>query len=1055
MKNITILFLLCLSLQIGTAYAQQPVTVSGVVLDEGGIPIIGATVRVKNATIGTTTDIDGKFSLNTPSGSTLIISYIGCIQTEIKANSKNIQQIVLKEDANTLDEVVVIGYGTQRRGDLTGAIASVRGDELPKTATTTVAQALKGQIAGLSFSQSSSQPGASVTMQIRGAATGASPLIVIDGIPVQTMWEPDPDLDYGKGSKESILDNINPDDIQDIQVLKDASATSIYGSRAAGGVILITTKRGSAGKTDVSLKTSYTAQWIAKKPEVFGAKEYMRQVNRYQLQQYVYDQGYYPWGDKPLPSEADLLAEFQNKYASEPNKGFIFDPAGIDGFPGGTDWYDEVTRTGQIQQYDLSINGGNDKTTFRISLGYMGNDGVAINNSYNRTSGRVNLDHKFNNWITGGISATYSFLKSSDVALTGKSGTTVLFQAARGYDPTVPVRDMDGNLSNPTMMKGIKGISPLSILDVTMDTKKDNLLTTGYLELKPIKDLSILTTLGYDRKFAKTGSYFASSTSQGADYDGVAKVNNNELSNMYINVRATYNKVFAKDHALTLMLGWEYQEQDSEGLDGWNTGFPYDGVLWHNMGLGTNERPKVGSSKTKSESASFLGRLNYAYKGRYLLTANFRRDGSSNFAPNKQWGNFGGVALAWRINDEKWLKDVDWLYNLKLRAGYGVTGYAGSLTGIQTYYKSDSSYGYYFNNKPNSGVRLEVIGNPNLSWESQYDMNAGLDFGFFNNRLGGSVDVYERKIKNRIGKKNLMSFQEVNTLHYNTQRIDKTTGMDITLYAVPVNTSDFQWSTQFTLTYYRDKTTKRDPSEVLDIHNQAKYTWNDRWMHLSDGLLQPGEVNPGQLDTDRRAGEVKIKDVNGYLRDEYGNKVYDESGKPMYSGMPDGIIDNADLVNKGNNTPIPVSWNNTLRWKGFDLGISMYGKFNQTKANDKKVNANPEGLLSGSNTLVYVKDQYSYDNLDSQVPSFRFWQHGGVGYGDYFLEKAWFVRIDNITLGYTLPKKWTKGLLSSVRFYGSMKNIATITPYKGADPEYDIYLYPSTSSFTFGLDIKF
>ena len=1054
----TILFsLLFLLLQTGMVFAQQAATVDGIVVDEAGVPIIGATVKVKNETIGTTTDMDGKFSLKAPMKSTLVVTYIGYRQAEAKTGVKKFLQIVLKEDINDLDEVVVVGYGTQRRGDLTGSIASIRGEEIPSTATTTVAQALKGQIAGMSFSQTSDQPGAKVSIQIRGAATKAEPLIVIDGIPVQTMWEPDAssELDYRKGEKESVFDNINPDDIQDIQVLKDASATSIYGSRAAGGVILITTKRGTAGRTNVSFKASYTGQWIDKKPEVFGAKDYMRQVNRYQLQQYVYEQNYYPWGNKPLPSEADLLAEFQQKYASEPNKGFIFDPAGIDNFPGGTDWYDEVTRKGQIQKYDLSVSGGSEKTVFRVSLSRMSNKGIAINNTYARTSGSMNIDHTFNNWIKGGVSASYSSVNSSDVALEGSSGTTVLFQAARGYDPTVPARDIDGNWSNPVMMKGIKGISPLSILDVTMDTQKESLLTTGYLELKPIKDLTVLGTLGYDRKFGKTGSHFASTTIQGADYDGIAQINRTDLSNMYVNMRATYNKVFAEDHSLSVMLGWEYQHQNSESLLGWNTGFPYDGVLWHNLGLGTNERPRVGSSKNTSQSASFLGRLNYSYKGRYLLTANFRRDGSSNFAPDKQWGNFGGVALAWRISDEEWLKNINWIYNLKLRAGYGVTGNAGSLTGTLTYYKSESAYGYYFNNKPNSGVRLAVIGNPNLSWESQYDKNIGLDFGLFDNRFGGSIDVYERTIKNRIGNKSLMSYQEVRELNYNTKRIDKTTGVDLTLYAVPISTADFEWNTRFTLTYYRDKTTKRDPSQVLDIQDAPRYTWNDKWIHLSDGLLQPGEVNPGQLETDRRAGEVKIKDVNGYLRDKMGNKIYDENGRPMYSNMPDGIIDNADLVMKYNNTPIPFSWNNNFRWRDFDLGITMYGKFHQWKGNDKKTGANPETLLSGGNTLVYVKDQYSYDNLDSQVPSFRFWQHGGVGYGDFFIEKAWYIRIDNITLGYTLPKKWIRGVFSSVRFYASMKNIATITPYKGEDPEYNISLYPSTSSFTFGVDIKF
>ena len=349
----------------GTASAQDMVTVSGTVSDENGATIPGAGVVLKGTTTGTATDIDGNYSITIPEKSVLVVSSLGYISTEVNVGTRAKVNVVLAEDINSLDEVVVVGYGTQRKGDLTGAISSLRGESMPSVATTTLGQALKGQIAGMSFEQSSAQPGARVQLQIRGSATDAEPLVVIDGIPVRTMWEIDQELDYGKGDKESVLDNINPEDVQDIQVLKDASATSIYGANAAGGVILITTKKGRAGRTNVSFKSSVTLQWIAKEPEVFSAKEYMRQVNRYQLQQYVYDQEYYPWGNRPLPEYSALVSEFEAAHASDPNKGWFFDPDAIDSFIGGTDWYDYITRLGNIQNYDLSVSGGTEKTTFR------------------------------------------------------------------------------------------------------------------------------------------------------------------------------------------------------------------------------------------------------------------------------------------------------------------------------------------------------------------------------------------------------------------------------------------------------------------------------------------------------------------------------------------------------------------------------------------------------------------------------------------------------------------------------------------------------------------
>lgn len=1022
---------------------QPPITVKGKVTDGKGESLPGVSIKLKGANTGAMTDKDGNYSINIPGeDGALLFSFIGFITQEIHVNRRTVINVILKEQSNELNEVVVVGYGQQRRGDLTGAIASVKGDALVKTGSTTLAQSLKGQVPGLSFSQTSSQPGAAVWLQLRGAAAGASPLIVIDGVPVATMWEPGTGLNFGKGDKESVLDNINPDDIKDIQVLKDASATSIYGSRAAGGVILITTKRGSENeRTDISLRAANTLQWIAEKPPVLSAKDYMRASNDSQLERWVKAQGYYPWGTKALPEYDELVA----LYLASGQK-WNYDPDAIDSFTGGTEWYDAITRPGQIQQYDFSMTGGNKNSNYLISFDRMDNKGIVKTNDYGRTTGRINFDHTFSNYVKGGISATYSNIISNDAAVSGSSGSTNLFQAARKYDPAIPIRDENGNYAVGT----IYGLAqnPVSILDVSMLTKKENVLASAFIDITPIKELSLRTTGGYDRKFANTGSYFPATTQEGIYAGGIANIVNNDLSNYYFNETATYSRVFATNHSLKVMAGYEYQKTVSGGLNAGNQGFPYDAVEWHNLGLGTYAKPPVGSFLTTGANASFISRLNYSYKDKYLLTANFRRDGSSNFAENKQWGNFGGVSLAWRIVNEPFLKNITWLSDLKLRAGAGVTGNAGSLTGTRTYYAAGKDY--YFNNQFTSGIALAVTGNPNLSWESQQDINLGLDFGFFKNRLSGSVDVYERTIKDRIGIKNLMSYNEVNTVNFNTARIDKTHGLELALNGAIANSPQFSWNSGLTLTYYKDYTTKRDPSEVLDINNEYKYTWNDLWYYQSDGLVQPNEnvaYMPGAV-----AGVVKIKDVNGYLYDASGNIVRDGDGRPEYSGTPDGKINNADLVKIGNNTPLPFSWTNNFRYRRFDLNIYMYGMLNRYKNNDKLVSIAYDPY-QGTNTSPAFFNRYTFNNLDSDIPAFTQTTNSTYGYGDYFMEKAWFIRLDNITLGYSIPNP-TKKLVRSLRLVGTIRNVAVITPYKGLDPEYDVYMYPSVRSFTIGLDIK-
>lgn len=1027
--------------------AQNFITINGTVTEESGEPLVGVSILNAKTGFGTSTDAKGNYSIEVNSHYDELVFYmLGFSEYKGKANKNNVLNVVLKPDYQYLDETVVIGYGSMKKSDLTGAVSSVKGETFQQTAATTLSEMLKGQISGVNFNQNSTQPGAKVHMQIRGSASGASPLIILDGFPLTGNWEPDSGIIFKHGDKEDILDQINPDDIQDIQVLKDASATSIYGSRAAGGVILITTKRGKEENVNINFKTSYTIQQISDKPEILGPKDYMREVNRAQLEDYVFQKGYFPWGDNPLPSYNDLVAEFMFNHQGQPNGGFRFNPNTIDDFQGGTDWYNVVTQLGGIQQYDLSVTGGANKTKYIASLGYLDNKGVTKKNRYRRLTTRVNVDQEITKWLRGGFSIGYTMNNSNDIPLVAHGDVGTLYLSALTFDPTLPIRDENGNFTKSVGMGYAK--NPASVLETSMRTSKDNFLGSAFIELMPVTGLSIRAMMGLNKKSANANSYIPSTTYEGASLGGVASKSNNIQLDYLYNAILTYS-TSVKKHNFTVQTGWEFQQFNSEGTNALNSGFPYDAVLWNNLFLGTAERPTVGSYSNKSENMSIIGRFNYSYDNRYLLTANYRLDGSSNFAPNKQWGNFGGAAMAWRISEEKWMRDTKrWLNMLKLRFGAGLTGNAGGLTGTKSYYAA--GYDYYFNNRPATGIALSQLGNPNLSWESQFDLNLGIDFGFFDNRLSGSIELYQRTIFNRIGKKNLMSYQQVNRMAYNTKRIDRTYGVDITIQVKPFVGDNLSWDTNLTFTFFRDMTVKRDPSEVLDVYETESYQWNDYWTLISDGLVQPGEHLYSQPNA--KAGAIKIKDINGYLRDENGDQIFNEKGQPQYLGEPDGMIDNADMIKLRNATPIPVGWSNFFKFYGFDLNIYLYAKFNHIKNNDWKAYFDPNTILNGSNTTSYAKGRMSFDNLTSEVPS-RYVAEN-KGYGDYFLERAWFIRLDNITLGYTLPID--KKAMQSVRFYFGFKNLATISPYGGGDPEYNIYeAHPGVRNYTFGVNFKF
>ena len=1003
----------------------QTIQVKGAVKDKAGETVIGASVVVKGTTNGTITDFDGNFTLDdVPAGSIISVSYIGFVTQEKEASS--LMEFVLSEDSEMLDEVVVVGYGTQKKSSISGSVASVKADELPTAASASVGAMLRGRAAGMNITSTSANPGGSMNIAIRGGLSGQAPLIVIDGVPQVSSKTVTAGTAYSGGEKENALINLNPNDIETIDILKDASAAAIYGSDASGGVILITTKRGKTGKPDISYSGSVAFQYMKDVPKFMKARDFMIEQNK------VFD---------------ELGRGDEKRYTEDQIANFVGD---------GTDWMDEVTRMGVVQEHNLSLSSGTEQTKYLFSLSYYDHQGIARNNSMNRITGRMNVDQTINSMLKAGINATFSQVKYHDVPLgNGKQDNSALIYSAMTFIPTVSVYDEEGNYSN----NPIRDIypNPVSLLDITDQTTSRDLFVSGYLEFKPIKELTFRGTVGFDMKDVQADQYIPTTTKKGYSMNGQGSKQNAKNQMNLVNLIGTYAKTFSEKHDLNVMAGVEYKKQSWEGMGIVTSQFPYDGALMNNLGISEQERPTISSNKGANEMASFIARLNYTFASKYILTANLRVDGSSNFSKEHQWGAFPGVSAAWRLNEENWLRNVKWLNNLKLRVGVGQTGNAGNLTGINSYY-TVSQGAFAPDGSLANGIAFSKLGNDNLKWETLTDYNIGIDFGFFNNRLSGSVDLYQRMRKDVILTRSLMSYHEISQIDYNSDEVYRSRGIDVELHSVNFATKDFEWMTDVNFSFYRNHTTARDPEFIPEVYQDYVEEWGNIYGYRTGGLIHMDEKYAHLPNSG--AGAILYQDLYSYQLDENGNRMRDAEGRYIRLDGADGILDAADMVVLANSTPIPFSINNTFRWKNWDANIYLYGSLNGWKTNDNKLQSiyGIEDITYGVNALEEVKNRWSPANPEGTMPGVAEASSGvNPGDSDFFLEKAWYLRLDNVSVGYTFPTKWFKNKIRSVRLYAAGRNLAVFTPYNGMDPETDngIGAYPNQASFAIGLDVKF
>lgn len=1027
--------------------------VTGTVVDATGEPVIGARVFEKGTKNGTVTDINGHFALEVAQGSLLEISSIGYAPVEMKAQGS--MNVTLSEDSKALDELVVVGYGTMKKRDLTGAVSSVKGEDLAVAGVASAAHMLAGKAAGLYVRQNSAQPGGGLDILIRGAGSvnaSNDPLYIVDGFPITK-------LDQQRGNNyrmdpgtQGVLNFLNPNDVESIEVLKDASATAIYGARAANGVVIVTTKRGHEGKAVVNYSYNYSYQHYSDKYDVLSLRDWMVEKNKSTWEYWIWENGVAPWGTKTL--EEALAAPKSGQAYTRP-----YTDAQIAAAGEGTDWVGLITRNGHVQEHNLSIQGGSKETQYMISMNYYDNQGIVRNSGMSRYTIKSNIDQRFLDIFKAGVNMTLTRIDNDNTQLGSeqyeKSG--IIRSAVQmgpnilAYDPvtdTYPVNPLLGTQPNP-----------YSLLNNIDRGRTDRFLGNIYVEAYPLAGLTLRVNAGIDRANISRKTYEPKTTLYGKNLQGNADIYTMDNNQYLLEATATYSKTLADIHKVNILAGTSYEQFNVESSNLGNNNFLTDGFIYNNMNAGAGTKV-VGSGFSKNKMESYFFRANYILKDRYYLTATLRADGASVFARNHKWGYFPSAAAGWTFSEEEFMKPFSWLSMGKVRLSWGQTGNSDIGSNAFASYYAQPAY-----NKEDGtqmiGVFQGKLENPDLKWETTTEWNLGLDLGFLNNRILASFEFYHRVISDLLNYKPLNYYHDVSRVMANIGKT-QSTGFEFTLNTTNIKTRDFKWTTNLTFTTYKDRWKERTPDWKPAVYQKEDDPIRPIYSRLADHILQIGEAVPA-AQPELRPGEVVIKDLNGYRRDADGQPMVDENGRFLLTGAPDGIIDDADVVLIGSQDP---GWMagmvNTLSYKDFDLSFQFNGMFDRKMQDPTEMAYGLGGgdiARYGYNALSIIKNRWTWDNPSTEYPcSFNGW-NTTYTYGDWYYQKAWFVRLSNITLGWTMPKTWLNkvSFISRVHLSLSASNLFCITPYKGLDPETDYYTaaYPNARTYSLGVNITF
>ena len=806
------------------------------------------------------------------------------------------------------------------------------------------------------------------------------------------------------------LSNLNPDDIEKIDILKDASSTAIYGSRATNGVVMVTTKRGKIGKVKIDYSGYAGYRKYTNMPDMMSGEEYVQ-----------------------LAREAKRAGN-NNKYVDDSQ---IFTASELKAIQDGNyfDWVDAVSSPAFMTNHTISATGGNEMATYALSAGYYFEDGMLEPQEYSRYNLRAVVDVEPSKYMKFGI----NMYGTHSVRDTGNSD---LLQDAFRLRPTYHPTDL---VTGEEMWAYSNGqYNALTTMKNELNkTKKYNLLSNIYLAITPIKGLTLKTTFSPDINLEEIGQYRGKYTKANK---GQNKATSNYAKNSYVDWvwdnLVNYNFEL-KDHRVDLTGVFSMQQSQDEKLKGIGNGLSYNS-LWYNLAGGSASNTS-SSGFTKTNLMSYLARANYVYKDKYFVTASIRFDGSSKLAEGNKWGSFPSAAVAWRVSGEEFMKSLSWLSNLKLRLSYGQTGNdnvsayqtQGSISGAKYYtFGSSESIGYVPNN----------LRNLDLGWERTTEYNVGLDFGFFNNRISGSVEYYNRLTEDLIMNKTVPVTTGYSSVKANVGSV-RNEGFEVNINSDNIRTKDFQWSTDLNLSSYKDRWRKRNPYTILSVYNTTTDPLHVKWGYVSDGIIQIGE-NVLHM-SDAAPGSIKIKDLNGWLKDANGDYILDKDGRKQLSGESDGMIDDADKVIICRETPdLSFGIGNTLNYKNWDLSFFFYGEigrelYNNTRSQFLKA----ERFRYSDNVPTDARDRWSSTNPEGKYPSGLYTKY--YNDTDFWVEPADFVRLKNITLGYTFPKKAFGGIFSNARLFVDAQNLFCITNYTGADPEtdnsYSCLLYTSPS----------
>lgn len=1076
MRRLTLLLLaLVTSMQI-----MAQTKLSGMIVDDSNDePLIGASILVQGTSVGCVADYDGNFTLNVPQGkNTIVVSSVGYVSQTIKLTGQSTMVIRLKQDSQVMDEVVVVGYGTMKKSDLAGASSSLDEKTLKSAPMTNLDQSFQGRIAGVTAVQTSGAPGSAVSINVRGQATinaGSDPLYVVDGVIFQAQDNSGSSLGLadalGNGSHSTVspLSLLNPSDIVSIEVLKDASATAIYGAQGANGVVLITTKQGQAGDAKFTYNGSVTVQRQTQRLDVLNLREFAEFYN-------------------------DLAAQGE---ISQPDE--VYSDPSILGV--GTNWQDAVFQTALQHQHQISAEGGTEKINYYISGSYMDQEGTIIGSDFERYSFRVNLSSQLKKWLKLGLNATYTHtseslkLADSDEGLISYSLTT---------PPDIQIYNIDGGYSSVSK-EGYTNPNPiaLAMLDDIL-LYRESLTGSIYADVTPIKNLTWHIQFGFDLGGSK-GDTYSPMVDLGtwSRESNESRIQHNSNDYWSLSNYIQYNMQFGK-HAITAMIGQECWESSYEYTSVYNTGLPSDIV--HNPYLGTGEA-QIGEGWGSSSMASFFTRETYNYDDKYLATYTYRYDGSSNFGPNNRWAGFHSVAVAWRFTNEKWVQEnMTWLSNGKIRLGWGQTGNSniGSYKWGASMSVMETGLG--------TSYRPANLKNLDIKWETQEQWNLGFDLGFWNNRINLTVDLYKKTSEDMLMQLNLPSIMgtsgnESSALDapYGNYGDIENKGIEFALNLRPFSSKDFEWTSDINISINRNKLKSLSGSTALVGYGQ----WSDVvsrtepgqslygfYGYVVEGIYQDFEdilnspvntlvsnnpiIDNGDgtyswsTDPDDYSrtnttwvGDIKFKDVNG-----------------------DGIIDENDKTRIG--SPLPkwtFGWNNTFRYKQFDLNIFINGSVGNKVANylnmklthmnsvwtnqlDDVLGRAVLTAADGNTSAAYWYDDISnvvVSNPDAKLPRATVNDpNDNDAFSTRYIEDGSYIRLKSITLGYTFDKKVIDKIgLTNLRLTLNATNLLTITGYDGYDPEVGLSTasdnvfgldngrYPSPMTFTFGLNVSF